>query len=178
MKFVVLNIFLVIALAFGSCQIPQIEDARCTASRETARKFFAQHLQDTSRQAFTREALTSLEKFLTPEFYQVMQKDFDRHEKMIRDNPLENMPNRVAFANADPITGPHPLPTGYKVGECKTEGDFYAIHAVQMFWTNDDRPLQRELKVKIEKRGDQWLISDFINDKNESLFEMFSRKDL
>ena len=152
-----------ISLAFASCSIPQIEDAKCTASRETVRSFYAQHIGGGDAMAFHRENVAKKEKFLTPELYKLLQNEFTRQDEFVKAHP-----DAVPFMNGDPFTASQDYPTGFKVGECKVSGENSVSHNVRLFGKVENKPFEREIKVAAEKRGSDWLISDFIADKNES----------
>ena len=162
---------LFICLAFVSCNIPQIEDGKCTASRETVRSFYSQHFNNESERGFTRENVAKKEIFLTPELYKLLQHEFERQEEFVKAHPDE-----VPFFDGDPFTASQEYPTGFKVGECKISGENRVVHNVRLFWMTDKKPVEREIKVEAEKRGDKWLINDFIDDKNESLVKTLSRE--
>lgn len=166
------NFLLLFGLALVSCSIPQIEDGKCTASRETVRSFYSQHFAAGDERGFTRENVAKKEKFLTPELYKLLQHEFDRQEEFAKSHPDE-----VPFIDGDPFTDSQEYPTGFKVGECNISGESRTKHTVRLFWKSaDDKPTQREIKVEVEKRGDKWLISDFIDDGNGSLVKTLSHE--
>jgi hypothetical protein len=140
-------------LAFAACSIPQVEDPKCTESRETVRSFYAQHLADESQTSFTRENIAKKEKFLTPEFYRLLTGALDKQQTFSRD----------VFADSEQG------PTGFKVGECKVSGENTVTHTVRLFWKIDAKPIVGDIKVEEEKRGDTWLISDFVGNTSGSL---------
>lgn len=166
-----LNILLLACIALVSCNIPQVEDGKCTASRETVRSFYSQHFAGGDEMGFTRENIAKKEKFLTPELYKLLQREFDRQDEFVKAHPDE-----VPFIDGDVFTDSQEYPTGFKVGECKISGESRVSHIVRLFWNTDNKPVQREIKVEAEKRGDKWLISDFIGDKESSLVKTLSRE--
>ncbi len=170
-KFMLRNFLLLACLALVSCNIPQVEDGKCTASREIARSFYSEHFADQTGMAFTRENISRKEKFLTPELFKLLQHEFDRQDEFVKTHPDE-----VPFMDGDVFTDSQEYPTGFKVGECKISGESRVAHTVRLFWRNNDKPMQREMKVEVEKRGDKWLINDFIGDKDESLVKTLSRE--
>lgn len=166
------NFLLLASLALVSCNIPQIEDGKCTASRETVRSFYSQHFNNEAERGFTRENIAKKEKFLTPELYRLLQHEFERQEEFVKAHPDE-----VPFIDGDPFTDSQEYPTGFKVGECDISGESRTKHNVNLFWKSaDDKPTQRVMKVEVEKRGGKWLINDFIDDTNESLVKTLGRE--
>lgn len=164
--------FLLLAcLALVSCSIPQIEDGKCTASRETVRSFYSQHFASNEEMGFTRENVAKKEKFLTPGLYKLLQNEFTREDEFAKAHPDE-----VPFFNGDPFTNSQEYPTGFKVGECKIAGENHVSHNVRLFWKTDNKPGERMMKLEVEKSGDKWLISDFVDDKNESLAKTLGRE--
>lgn len=140
------KMLVLIGLLFASCNIPQIEDAKCTASRETVRSFFSQHLSEENATGFTFESMAKKAKFLTPELNSLLQKQTE--------------PGKM-FTEA--------LPTGFKVGECKISGENSVVHTVRLFAMANNKAVESEMKVDVEKRGNDWLIDDLTDDKNKSL---------
>ncbi len=165
------SFLLFIGLTLASCSIPQIEDGKCTASRETVRSFYSQHFTSSDEMGFTRENVTKKEKFLTPELYKLLQNEFARQDEFVKAHPDE-----VPFMDGDPFTASQEYPTGFKVGECKISGESRVSHNVRLFWKNDNKPVERMMKIEAEKRSDKWLISDFVDDKGESLVKTLSRE--
>jgi hypothetical protein len=155
------NVLLLACLALMSCSIPQVEDGKCTVSRETVRSFYSEHFADGDKISFTKESVTKKEKFLTPEFYQTAQKQFAVLEKFKTDHPEAKQIDEDLFIDGDPFTNSMNYPTGFKVGECEISGENNVSHNVRLFWKNDNKPFERDMKVEMEKRGDKWLISDF-----------------
>jgi len=165
------SFLLLLGLGLVSCNIPQIEDGKCTASRETVRSFFTQHFQSDAETGFTRESVAKKEKFLTPELYKLLQHEFDREDEFVKAHPDE-----VPYMNGDPFTDSQEYPTGFKVGKCNVSGESRVTHNVLLFWKTDDKPVQEGTKVQVEKRGDKWLIGDFTSDKSGSLVKTLSRE--
>lgn len=167
-----MKFFAVVFLAlftFSTCNIPQVEDAKCTASRETVRSFYAEHFAAGDRMGFTRENVAGKEKFFTPELHKLLLNEFDRQEKFAKENP-----GQPPFMSGDPFTVSQEYPSGFKVGECAIGGENNASHTVQLFWISEDKPINRAIKVEAEKRGDKWLVKDITGDDN-GLVKILSR---
>jgi hypothetical protein len=160
-----------VCLVFASCSIPQVEDAKCTASRETVRSFYAQHFSEGDKIGFTRDNITREEKFFTPEFYKLLLNEISRQEDFLKANP-----NETPFLTGDPFSDSPEYAVGFKVGECKVSGENNVTHNVRLFWKIADKPTVGDIKIDAEKRGDQWLIGDFTGDKDGSLAKILGRE--
>jgi Protein of unknown function (DUF3828) len=155
------KLLLFICLLSASCSIPQIEDAKCTESRETVRSFYAQHLSESQIETLNTEEVGKKEKWLTPELYQLLQ-------KAAAMDPAKAI-------KGDPFTFSTEFPTGFKVGECQVSGEQAASHTVRLFWKVGSERGEHLMKVETEKRGDRWLIKNFIDPQRGTLVELLSK---
>jgi hypothetical protein len=135
------NILLVCTVTFlcfaAACSIPNLEPAECIASRETVKKFYSFHFGNDMK--LSPENIKLREKFLTPDLYA----------------SLSAMPP----SDTDPFTGTAEFPKAFSIGGCKGLPDDSAVFTVNLFWRDDTRSEQRELKVETKKVGDNWLIN-------------------
>ena len=88
---------------------------------------------------FTPENLKAREKYLTPDLAVLLQK---------------------SAADSDPFTlmPGDDLPKAFRVGGCKALAPGKTEVQVLLFWKDDVRSEQREIKVETVKRNDKWLI--------------------
>lgn len=120
---------------------------------------------------FTRANVQGKQIFFTPEFYKLIEHEFDRQDEFAKANP-----DMVPYIDGDPFTNSQEYPSGFKVGECQVTDIDSLTHVVRLFWKIDEKASNKEMRVKIEKRGDVWQISDIIDHQGESLAQMFSRE--
>jgi len=89
---------------------------------------------------FSNENLTARERFLTA--------DFARRLTGEREGP-------------DPFTtGDDDLPKAFRVGQCREIANDKVEFQVLLFWRNDVRSEQREIKVEAARQNDRWLIDN------------------
>ncbi|MGH9947331.1 MAG: hypothetical protein ACRD6X_09040 [Pyrinomonadaceae bacterium] len=87
---------------------------------------------------FSAENLKAREKFLTPEYFQKLSGELE---------------------GADPFTtGTNDLPRAFRVGECREIAPDKAEFQVLLFWRDDSRTEQSEIKATAVKQGDDWLL--------------------
>jgi hypothetical protein len=158
-------LLLLVALACLSCSNPQMEDPKCTASRQTVQSFYSEYFADSGKNGFNRDTIEKKEKFLAPDLYKLLQTDLDRQAS-----------GGLSFLNWDPFIDSSEEATGFKVGECKVFDDIHITHTVRLFWKTDNKPTIGEIKVKTVRISDQWLITDFTGEKNGSVTQRLSAK--
>ena len=89
---------------------------------------------------FSPESLKEREKFLTPGFTQKL---------------------ASWQGSGDPFTtGNDDLPKAFRVGSCKAIAPDKTEFQVLLFWRDDTRSEQREIKVAAVKQNDRWLVDD------------------
>ena len=121
-----------------SCSIPNLEPTACIDARTPVREFYSFHFGNEMR--FSQQGLKLREKFLTPDFFRKM----------------STWPNA-----GDPFTtGNEDFPKAFRVGECDQIATDLTKFQVLLFWKDDVRSEQREIKVEAIKQGGQWLVAD------------------
>jgi hypothetical protein len=93
---------------------------------------------------FTPENLQAREKFLTPDLNNFLRKF------LTESDPFTLTPSD------DP-------PKAFRVGACETKASNKTELQVLIFWKDDVRSEQREIKVEAAKESDKWLISNISN---------------
>jgi hypothetical protein len=91
---------------------------------------------------FTNENLRAREKYLTAELAGLLQK---------------------FVTDSDPFTLSEDFPKAFRVGGCKTLAPGKTESQVLLFWKDDVRSEQQELKIEAVKQNDKWLISNISN---------------
>lgn len=130
-------LFLVSALFAFSCTVPNLESPACTESKNAVREFYSYHFGNEMK--FSADGLKHREKFLTPEFAKFVA------------NSTEG---------SDPFTtGSDDIPKAFRVGECREISPERTESNVLLFWRNDERTEQREIKVETVDKNDTWLVN-------------------
>ena len=131
--------FLLVACSIlVSCSIPNLEPAACIEARTPIREFYSFHFGNDVK--FSPENLRKREQFLTADFA----------------SRLTNAADGV-----DPFTtGDTDFPKAFRVGSCRAIDPDKAEFQVLLFWKDDIRSEQREIKVVEAKLGGRWRVDD------------------
>lgn len=125
-------------VGLSACSLPSLETPACTESRNALREFFSFHFGNDMK--FSDESLKLREKYLSPEF-----------RAKIASTP----------AGTDPFTsGSDDLPKAFRVGECTELSPEKTVSTVLLFWKDDTRTEQREIKVEAIDVNDSWLVNN------------------
>lgn len=127
---------IVCTLAFAACEIPSLEAPECTESRNIVREFYSFHLGNDMN--FNAENLKLREKFLTKEF-------------------AASLAGRTSTDDVF-TTNSADLPKAFRVGSCRVVSPGRTLFSVLLFWRDDTRSEQREIKVEAVRQNDEWLI--------------------
>ena len=126
---------------FLSCSIPNLEKPECTAARQTVREFYSFHFGNDMK--LLKENLQKRERFLTDELRQNL--------------------TTQAESSKDYFTATDDYPKAFRVGECIVGSENKVVFQVVLFWKDDARSEQREIKVETVKRNGRWLIDKVEN---------------
>ncbi len=119
-----------------SCSIPNLEAPECTEARSAVKEFYSFHIGNDMKPS--AENLKLREKFLSKE--------------LLKELSLSNETEKDNFtATAD-------YPKASRVGECEAISPEKAIVQVLLFWRDDTRSEQREIKVETVNEGGKWVI--------------------
>lgn len=122
----------------AACSIPSLETPACTESKNAIREFYSVHFGNEMR--FSAVSLKQRERFLSPEF-----------ARSVSTSP----------ENTDPFTtGTDDLPKAFRVGECKEMSPEKTQVSVLLFWRDETRTEQREIKVEAIDKNDSWLVNN------------------
>ncbi len=124
-----------------SCSIPNLEKPECTEARQTVREFYSFHFG--SDMKLSKENLQKSEQFLTDELKQ-------------------NLASQ-AESSKDYFTATDDYPKAFRVGECSVGSENIVVFQVVLFWKDDSRSEQRDIKVETVKRNGKWLINKVEN---------------
>ncbi len=122
-------------LSCGS--IPNLEKPECTESRNTVREFYSIHFGNEMKPS--EDYLKRREKFLTAD--------------------LQNLVSKNLSDRRDYFTATDDYPKAFRVGDCQVLAPDKTVFGVLVFWKDDTRTEQREIKVEAVKQNDKWLIN-------------------
>jgi len=129
-------LLLIVYCLLPACSIPNLEPTPCIEARTPVREFYSFHFGNEMR--FSPESLKEREKFLTAGFTQKL---------------------ASWQSSGDPFTtGNDDLPKAFRVGSCKEIAPDKTEFQVLLFWRDDTRSEQREIKVTSVKQNDRWLV--------------------
>lgn len=133
---------LLAAYCLPACSVPNLESPECAGARQAAREFYSSHFGGDMK--FTPENLRAREKYLTPDLTRLLQK---------------------FVTDSDPftLTPGDDLPKAFRVGGCQTAAPDKTELQVLLFWKDDARSEQRELKIEAVRQNDKWLINNISN---------------
>lgn len=133
--------FCILHFAFfiAGCSIPNLEDPACTEARTAVREFYSFHFGNNL--AFANEDLERRKEYLTSAFFE-----------SLRYQPRDVPPG------VDPFTRTDDLPKAFRVGECREITPGKAEFQVLLFWRDDVRSEQSEIKAVAVKQNDKWLL--------------------
>ncbi len=132
---------LVIIIVVSSCSLPNLEKPECTAARDAVKRFYSFHFGNDMHPS--PENLKARESFLTAE--------------------LVNDLRGSGESGRDYFTATDNYPKAFRVGSCSVEQDNTALFQVLLFWRDDTKSEQKEVKVETVKTGDKWLINKVFN---------------
>ncbi len=125
----------------SACSIPNLENPECAKARQTIKEFYSYHFG--SDMKLSKENLQRREKFLTEDL-------------------KSNLAAQIDDAK-DYFTATNDYPKAFRVGSCEVAGENKIIFQIVLFWRDDTRNEQREVKVESVKQNDKWLINKVTN---------------
>lgn len=129
---------LLLIAGFSACSLPSLETPACTESRNMLREFYSYHFGNDMK--FSEDSLKIREKYLSPEFRAKI---------------------ASTAAGTDPFTsGSDDLPKAFRIGECTEISPEKTVSTVLLFWKDDTRTEQREIKVEAIDVNDSWLVNN------------------
>ncbi len=125
---------------FTACSIPNLEPLTCIDSRTSIREFYSFHFGNDMH--LTPENLQARKRFLTEEFARRVSKETE---------------------GIDPFTAENAdFPRAFRVGKCTEITSDRVEYQVLLFWRDDSRSEQREIKVDLAKENERWLIDSVV----------------
>ena len=125
------------AFFLASCgSVPNLEIGECTKARTKVREFYSFHFGNDMKPS--KENLQTRAKFLSPQ--------------------LKERLSAQTETATDYFTATEDYPKAFRIGECEAAGANKTVFQVVLFWKDDARSEQREIKVEAIKQNDKWLI--------------------
>lgn len=126
---------------FAACSIPNLEKPECTEARNAVREFYSFHFGNDLKPS--KENLQRREQFLTAALKQKLAAQTDDA--------------------TDYFTQTDDYPKAFRVGGCEVVNENKTILGIILFWKDDTRSEQHEVKVEAVKQTDKWLIDEVKN---------------
>lgn len=131
-----LSTFYLLLFTFA-CSVPNLEKPECGAARQTVKEFYSYHFGNDMQPS--KENLQSREKFLT--------------DALNRQLALQ------AETRTDYFTATEDYPKAFRIGSCEAVEPNKTVFQIVMFWKDDARTEQREVKAEVVEENDKWLIN-------------------
>lgn len=127
------------------------------------RSFYTFHLAH--NKDFTLRNIQQRKPFLTPELYGLLVSELKRQAAYSKAHPDE-----APDFEGDPLTDSQNYPDSFRVGRAEVTGDLVKVTVTLMWSRRTSRGRDnRDIIVETTKSGQQWLISDVINQDGTSL---------
>jgi len=127
-------LFLVVTILFQTgCSVPVLESTQCTEARNDLREFYSFHFGNDMRP--TPDNLLVRRRFLSDQLYEEM------------------AATQMSNGATDYFTKSDEYPRTFRVGKCEHFPDASSLTMqVQLYWRDDQKTTQKEVKVDMEAR--------------------------
>ena len=88
--------------------------------------------------------------------------NLQKRERFLTDE-LKHSLAAQAESSKDYFTATDDYPKAFRVGDCSAASENKVVFQVVLFWKDDTRSEQREIKVTTVKQNDKWLIDKVEN---------------
>jgi hypothetical protein len=126
-----------------SCSIPSLEAPECSEARNQVKRFYSIHLGNEMKPS--AENLQMREQYLTAHLKQELEKQ--------------------TGGETDYFTQTDDYPKAFRAGECQAAAPGKTSFEVLLFWKDDTRSEQREIRVEMLKEDEKWLVNKVENKK-------------
>ena len=124
------------AFFIASCSIPNLEPAECVEARDSARQFYSFHFGNEMKPG--TDNFKARERYLTPRFFA----------------SLAAAPK----SDLDPFTLTTDYPRTFKLAECKAASPTDIDLKIQIYWRDDLKTEQQEVRANFVKQDGKWLL--------------------
>jgi hypothetical protein len=138
--FLLFTFYFLLCSACVTGSIPNLDEPECAASREVVKKLYSYHFD--KNMLFSQEGLKERERFLTPEFFQSLQK-------------LQTENDVFTTDSAD-------IPRAFRLSDCKVIAPDKTNVEVLLLWRNESESRQQIIKAEVVKQADKWLINKIL----------------
>ena len=129
------HFWVLIVLGITACSVPSLESAECRAARGQVKRLYSVHFDRGFNPEPAYEKIRS--EYLTAEF----EKEFDRDDTL------------------DPLTATDDYPKAFRIGNCEKVGENKVAFSILLFWKDDKRDEQREIRTESTVVNGEWKIS-------------------
>jgi hypothetical protein len=129
--------FIFLVFALSACSMPNLEKPECTEARDAVREFYSFHIGNDMKPS--AENLKLRGKFLSGELLKTL----------VATNETTK----------DYFTATADYPKAFRVGSCEIISPGKTVLGVLLFWRDDNRSEQREIKVETVRENEKWLIN-------------------
>jgi hypothetical protein len=120
-----------------ACSVPNLETPECAEARQPVKEFYSYHFGNDMKPS--KENLQSREKFLS-------------------DDLIRQLTEQTEIQK-DYFTATDDYPKAFRIGNCETVAPNKTFFQIVLFWKDDTRSDQREVKVEAVKENGKWLIN-------------------
>lgn len=132
----IISILILIIFFTAACSVPNLEKPECNEPREIVKQFYSFHFGNDLKP--NSESLAKRENFLTRRLF-------------------EELKNQTVSAK-DYFTQTEDYPKAFRVGGCEVVSEEKTVFEILLFWRDETRSEQRELKVEVISENNKWLI--------------------
>lgn len=134
-------VFCLFAFCLACGSVPTLESAECTQGRDTVKRFYSFHFGNDMQPS--AENLAQRKSYLTPELFATLSAGTE--------------------TKIDYFTATDSYPKAFRIGSCTAQGNEKVSFQIVLFWKDDTRSEQKEVKAELVRSSDVWLISKVTN---------------
>lgn len=131
-----------VALCLAACRVPNLEKPECTEARDAVKHFYSFHFGNDMHPS--PESLKARETYLTSDL-------------------IANLRTTASGSNMDYFTATDNYPKAFRIGSCSADPNSKVTFQVLLFWRDDNKTEQKEVKVEAIKTDSKWLINKVFN---------------
>lgn len=132
----IISILILTSLFSAACSIPNLEKPECIESREIVKQFYSFHFGNDLKP--DDQSLKQREIFLSRRLFDELKKQ--------------------TVSREDYFTQTEDYPKAFRVGGCEVISENKTVFEVLLFWKNETRSDQVEIKVETVKENNNWVI--------------------
>ncbi|MGB8508981.1 MAG: hypothetical protein WCD76_11285, partial [Pyrinomonadaceae bacterium] len=95
---------------------------------------------------------------------------------ILNESRKSSSPDEVGYFDGDPWTNSQETPNSFRIGKADVSPDTATLEIV-FRWSEHRKLLdERKCRLKLEKHGGRWLVSDIISDDGNSLLDELRKR--